>query len=74
MMILEEDDDYPGRRSLMILAEDHDPGRKVMFLLGQYDSAGIQSTTVQGPPWDHLGTIFGKIRKLLALFWVKREV
>ena len=37
-----------------------------MFLLEQYDSVGKQRTIVQGPPWDHLGTIFGQIRKLIS--------
>ena len=37
-----------------------------MFLLEQHDSAGIHRSTVQGPPWDHLGTIFGQIRKLIS--------
>ena len=36
-----------------------------MFLLEQDDSAGKQRTTVQGPLRDHLGTIFGQIRKLI---------
>ena len=57
---------------IMILAEDHDPGRrswswqKNMFLLEQDDSAGKQRTTVQGPFRDHLGTIFGQMRKLIS--------
>ena len=37
-----------------------------MFLLEQYDSAGKQGPTVQGPRRDHLGSIFGHIRKLIS--------
>ena len=72
--ILAEDHD-PGRGSwswqrMLILADDHGRGswswQKNMFLLKQHDSAGKQKTTLQGPRWDHLGTIFDKVRKLIS--------
>ena len=37
-----------------------------MFLLEQYDSVRERYATVQGPPWDHLGTIFAQIQKLVS--------
>ena len=66
MMILAEDDD-PCRgwwswQRIMILAEDHDPGRtacscwNTMILLGNKEPLFK----------DHLGTTFGKIRKLIS--------
>ena len=71
IMMLVEEDHGPGRgwwsrQRMMILADDHDPDRRSwswqisMFLLEQYDFVGKQRTTVQGPPWDHLRTIFAK--------------
>ena len=52
----------------MILLEQGD-----VFLLEQHDAVGRYRTTVQGLPWDHLGTTFGKIRKLFpaicGLIW-----
>ena len=76
VMILAEDHDPGGEswswQKIMILAEDHDSGRRSwswqnsMFLLEQYGFAGIQRTTVRGPPWHHLGTIFGQVRKFMS--------
>ena len=74
---LREEDHDPCRGSwswqrMMIPAKDDDPGggwwswQTIMTLAEQHDSVGKRRTTVQGPPWDRLGTIFGQIRKLIS--------
>ena len=70
MIFLAEDDD-PGRGSWswqknMFLAEDHDPGRETCSCQNNMVLLGNKEPLLKGPPWDHLGTIFGQIRKLIS--------
>ena len=61
---------------IMMLADDHDPCRRScswqtsMLLLEQYDIGWEQGTTIRAPPRNHLGTIFGRVPKLISkCFW-----